>query len=93
MPSASSDIIVEELDFFEEKNEGGIIHQSLLFSFKLISESEIRSSCPICLEEMTTDLIDNLLKLKCPHIFHSTCIMRWMENKTTCPVCRLDQNS
>ena len=41
--------------------------------------------CPICYEEVTkgTSTIT-----RCKHVFHKTCLQRWTEEKTTCPMCR-----
>jgi len=41
--------------------------------------------CPICYEEVTkgTSTIT-----RCKHVFHKACLERWMEEKTTCPMCR-----
>lgn len=43
-------------------------------------------NCAICLDDMSAskDLID----MPCHHIFHDSCIFRWLENHTTCPMCR-----
>jgi hypothetical protein len=88
---SASHILVEQLDFIEEQNIGGIIQQSLLFSFNAIPASTIEAPCPICLDDMM-ERVDELLKLKCPHIYHMNCILEWLENKTSCPVCRMDQS-
>lgn len=41
--------------------------------------------CPVCLDAITTDAV----KLnQCEHVFHRSCIERWFNNHTTCPVCR-----
>ena len=60
----------------------------------LINVSEISSStttrgddCVICLESMT--LNDELLKLRCGHIFHKDCLIPWLVQKQECPLCRL----
>jgi hypothetical protein len=31
---------------------------------------------------------NNTYKTECGHIFHGGCIDKWLEEKTTCPVCR-----
>ena len=48
---------------------------------------EIVSSekCTICLEDCKT-----AVKMKCGHIFHEHCIDTWLEESTTCPLCRRD---
>ncbi len=42
------------------------------------------NSCMICLSSMTSDHIS----LPCMHRFHRECISRWLNTRTTCPVCR-----
>ena len=44
--------------------------------------------CSICQEEMV--LADEVLKLNCRHIYHSTCVMSWLESHNTCPLCRVE---
>lgn len=43
--------------------------------------------CPICYESVTPGTSTTT---RCNHVFHSTCLQRWMEVKTTCPMCRDD---
>lgn len=43
-------------------------------------------TCPICMQEMLSDC---MCELPCKHIFHTTCVFKWVsENKNTCPMCR-----
>ena len=42
--------------------------------------------CAICLENMNRG--DMIIKIRCDHIFHSTCINRWFSRRNTCPICR-----
>jgi hypothetical protein len=45
--------------------------------------------CPICAEEFEMDCI--VVKLpNCGHIFHSHCVVDWLNRKCTCPVCRFE---
>ena len=44
--------------------------------------------CVVCHEE--TKRTDK--KLKCKHIFHHKCILRWYEESDECPVCRMEQD-
>ena len=41
--------------------------------------------CPICYEEITEKTSTTT---RCKHVFHKTCLERWMEEKTNCPMCR-----
>ena len=41
--------------------------------------------CPICYEEVTKGTSTTT---RCKHVFHKACLQRWMEEKTTCPMCR-----
>lgn len=41
--------------------------------------------CPICYEEVTKGTSTTT---RCKHVFHKACLERWMEEKTTCPMCR-----
>ena len=44
-----------------------------------------RTTCPICLATGPNWLFCNT---QCGHVFHRTCINKWMEGKSTCPICR-----
>ena len=43
--------------------------------------------CPICLEPMISDS-DEILILKCDHIYHNSCLSSHMERNDLCPLCR-----
>ena len=47
---------------------------------------KINNMCSICLEEYIDDR--KLNKLKCGHIYHKECIMKWIKNNNECPLCR-----
>ena len=52
---------------------------------QLVIESETNTEeCSICLETTTRD--DT--QLICGHIFHDRCLHEWLDEHTTCPVCR-----
>ena len=43
--------------------------------------------CNICLEDMSLE--DNLVNLKCNHVYHNSCIKEWLTKQSTkCPTCR-----
>jgi len=45
-------------------------------------------ACTICLE--LTNRSDR--KLKCKHMFHDKCIIKWYEESIECPTCRMEQD-
>jgi hypothetical protein len=49
----------------------------------IVSESDTED-CSICLENTT----ENDTQLICGHIFHNECLHEWLDEHTTCPVCR-----
>jgi hypothetical protein len=46
------------------------------------------SSCPICLESFHPNCL--LMYFECGHQFHSECSKRWLRQRSTCPVCRIE---
>ena len=53
------------------------------------SDWESESTCAICLVEFEADG-DKVAQLPCnnKHIFHTQCILKWVEHIATCPMCR-----
>uniref|UniRef100_A0A6C0BZ28 RING-type domain-containing protein n=1 Tax=viral metagenome TaxID=1070528 RepID=A0A6C0BZ28_9ZZZZ len=51
---------------------------------KYQEEEQANKCCSICLN----DIIDNRYILGCAHHFHENCILRWLENSNSCPICR-----
>lgn len=44
--------------------------------------------CSICMCDY--DEGEELLMLDCSHRYHIECISKWLEKKTTCPICKRD---
>ena len=44
-------------------------------------------SCPLCMEEYKVDEGD-LTQLPCSHVYHTACVMQWLDMKNSCPICR-----
>lgn len=48
-----------------------------------------QATCAICLEIYQQSEI--LTQLRCCHFFHSSCVTRWFQQSTQCPLCRAAQ--
>ncbi|XP_037132189.1 E3 ubiquitin-protein ligase RNF126-like [Syngnathus acus] len=46
--------------------------------------------CPVCKEDYHVD--ESVRQLPCNHLFHNDCIVPWLEQHDTCPVCRKSLN-
>ncbi|KAL5737067.1 hypothetical protein ACOSQ2_031855 [Xanthoceras sorbifolium] len=47
---------------------------------------EVSTDCSICLESVGVGEV--VARLPCSHLYHTTCITRWLHKKPLCPLCR-----
>ena len=43
------------------------------------------NECIICLEDMKFN--EDLILVKCSHIYHKECLEKWMVRRSVCPLC------
>ena len=46
------------------------------------------SSCPICMNDFT--YLQKVVKLKCEHLYHESCIKEWLARKKVCVICKFE---
>ena len=55
---------------------------------KFNDEEHTEKTCSICLDEYLNN--DELFKLMCNHYYHKKCIIDWLTNNSSCPLCRIN---
>lgn len=59
--------------------------------FKKGNSNREKKHCGMCLQRLIdTDEICSSQNKKCPHIFHTECIVEWLMDDDRCPCCRLN---
>lgn len=51
-------------------------------------ELESNSDCAVCKDDFTLE--GEVIRLPCSHPFHSPCILPWLEQHNSCPICRFE---
>jgi hypothetical protein len=70
-----------------EKEE---LQQLRTISLVQVAATTSEEICSICLDNYRDG--QNTITLPCKHIFHSECILKWFDSKSTCPYCRMNFN-
>ncbi|XVF20928.1 hypothetical protein REPUB_Repub12eG0046100 [Reevesia pubescens] len=62
-----------------------------IYSYKNIKhqteDQEVAKECAICLEELKEGDLCRILS-NCKHLYHLSCIDRWLFKEPCCPLCR-----
>ncbi|KAI5081289.1 hypothetical protein GOP47_0004472 [Adiantum capillus-veneris] len=51
-------------------------------------ESELWSQCPVCKDDF--ELQAEVQQMPCKHIYHPDCILPWLAQHNSCPICRFE---
>lgn len=56
--------------------------------FVRVSEEDVAKNiqCSVCMDELKIE--EKVRKLPCAHLFHTDCIVPWLQMHATCPICR-----
>ncbi|KAH7568148.1 hypothetical protein ACOSQ2_009704 [Xanthoceras sorbifolium] len=53
------------------------------------TDDQVVGPCAVCLEEFSSSGgAERTITLPCSHVFHQSCICRWLEEQNSCPMCR-----
>ncbi|KAL4690530.1 E3 ubiquitin-protein ligase RNF181 isoform X2 [Rhinopithecus roxellana] len=52
----------------------------------VIRGSQAELKCPVCLLEFEEE--ETAIEMPCHHLFHSSCILPWLNKTNSCPLCR-----
>ncbi|GFO14538.1 RING finger protein 122-like [Plakobranchus ocellatus] len=50
------------------------------------TQNEGSNSCPVCLEEFSKG--EKIAACNCQHVFHSKCLIQWLQCRNNCPLCK-----
>jgi hypothetical protein len=54
--------------------------------FREIDDETLSRQCAVCLNNVEAH--DRHMITPCQHVYHRACLLRWMQQKSACPVCR-----
>ena len=60
----------------------------LINNYSLIAIESNLVNCAICLEPIVISDTENIFKTDCEHYFHTRCILEWLRESRSCPICR-----
>ncbi|WVQ74907.1 hypothetical protein IAR50_004515 [Cryptococcus sp. DSM 104548] len=55
------------------------------FDGKSLAQSQFKD-CPVCKDDFQVN--DAVVRIPCQHLFHDDCLVPWLKQNGTCPVCR-----
>jgi len=84
-------IIITYKVVMKKRNDNRLKNKNLKI-IKELPEDRINQKCCICLDQLINDNEQvnqyDLVLLDCGHCYHEHCILEWIDNNSTCPLCR-----
>tara|TARA_Y100001970_G_C14131053_1_gene801735 strand:- start:900 stop:1382 length:483 start_codon:yes stop_codon:yes gene_type:complete len=81
---------IRDTDLITNINQNQSDNSKVISKIKknIVSPKDIdkSSSCSICLEEFNSE--KEIAFLDCKHMYHMDCIIEWIKNEVSCPLCR-----
>jgi hypothetical protein len=75
----------------EKKGISKIVRKKLLSQNQSYAgRAQCKQSCSVCLVDYEAGC--QLITLKCKHVYHSQCILKWLEKNSSCCECRNEVN-
>ncbi|KAK1555656.1 hypothetical protein Q3G72_029612 [Acer saccharum] len=65
-----------------------VVIDKLIRQKSVINDQDRVGPCAVCLEEFSSGGANLTVTLPCSHVFHHSCICRWLEEQNKCPMCR-----
>ena len=81
--------------FIKTRNARGQLQITLNNDYnfnRIILKDEFENdACSICLDELYSDENgDDIIQIKCNHMFHKRCLDDWIEQQKNCPLCKVE---
>ncbi len=88
----SEDATFEELLEFCEKQNNNKRKRSIYCALPIhkATHADARFKCSICLDNYSIE--DSIITTECMHRYHQSCLLKWIQEKRTCPICTTDIN-
>ncbi|XP_050208091.1 uncharacterized protein LOC126657444 [Mercurialis annua] len=52
----------------------------------VVVEDDDRVECRVCLEAI--EVSESAIRMPCLHVYHQNCIVKWLHQRHSCPICR-----
>ena len=54
--------------------------------YKKLKNKSSNEVCPVCLDEFRSG--EKIAQCPCKHVFHCKCLLQWLQESNTCPMCK-----